>query len=102
MNFDVSTVQRKRRKFLSVNDLHLKMLFDAVKYPFVDPAAETLIDGVPLPKLFGKCTPFTPIFGNVLQGSKKGEVVDYYIATLLRQQRGDTVIVFVCPVHDEP
>jgi len=54
MNFDVGAVHRKRRKLFSVNDLHLNTFFNAVKDALVDPAAKTLIDGVPFPKVFGK------------------------------------------------
>jgi len=91
MNFDVSAVHRKRRKFLPVNDLRLKMFFDTVKDAIVDPASKTLINGVPFPKVLGDGTPSTPIFGNVLQCSKKGEVVNFYIPPLLRQSASPCV-----------
>ena len=84
MNLDVGTVHCKRRKFFPVNDLLLKIVFNAVEDSLVDPAAKTLIDGVPFPEVFGQGTPFTPIFGDVLQDAKKGKVSDCHIATLLR------------------
>jgi hypothetical protein len=82
MNLNVGAVQCKRRKFLSVNDLHLQVLLNTVKDSFVNPAAKTLIDGDPLPEVFGKGSPPATVLGDVLQGAEKGEILDCYIATL--------------------
>jgi hypothetical protein len=91
MNFDVGTVQGKSRKFYSVNDLRLKIFFDAVEDALVDPATKTLIDGAPFSEVLGDGTPFTPVFGDVLQGAKKGEIVYLHIATLPGKQVFDAI-----------
>lgn len=101
MNLDVGAVQCKRHQFFSVNDLRLKILFDAVENAFVDPSPKTLIDGGPLPEVFGQGSPFAPVFGNVLQGLQKKEILYFHIATLNRQQVVDAVILFLRPFHKE-
>ena len=84
MNLDVSAVQCKRCQFFPVNDLRLKVFFDTVEDSFVDLAAKTLIDGVPVPEVPGKGSPLATVFGDVLRGAEKCDIRDGYIATLFR------------------
>jgi hypothetical protein len=73
----------------------LEFFFDTVENSFGNPPAKTLIDGVPLPEVFGNGSPATAIFVDVLQGSKKSEIFDDNIASLPRQQMSDTLVLFL-------
>ena len=100
MNFDVSAVQRKGRKFRYINNLDLQFFFGSAEDSFVNTSAKTLIDGVPFSEVFGHSAPFTTVFGDVLKGAEEGKVIYRNIAALFRKQMPDTRILFVCPSHD--
>jgi hypothetical protein len=101
MNFDVSAVQRKCLNPCYINDLRLEFFFDAVENSFVNPSTKTLIDRVPFAKVFGQGSPATAVFVDVLQGSKKSEILNDYITSLPRQQMFDTPVLFLCQFHKE-
>ena len=66
----------------------------------VDPVSESPINGGPFPEGFGQCSPSTPVFANVGQGSPKGTMIDGDIAALLRKKMFDTFVLCAWIVHD--
>ena len=101
MNFDVGAIQNKHLNPFDTNGLRLKVLFDLVEDAEVNPVTKAAVDAVPVAELFRQGTPFTSVFGNVLQGLKKAKVVNLNIAALLRKQMLNTRDTFLCPFHHE-
>ena len=71
MNFDVGTIQSKHLNPFDTNGLRLEHFFDLVEDAFVDPVTKAAVDAIPVAELFGQGSPFTTVFGDVLQGLKK-------------------------------
>jgi hypothetical protein len=65
-----------------------------------DLVAKATIDGIPIAEVCGQTTPSTTVFGNVLEGLEKKEVVNLNIAAWLRKQMLNTVNMFLSPFHD--
>jgi hypothetical protein len=55
--------------------LRLKCFFDLLEDALVDPVAKPAIDAIPIAEVRRQTTPSTTVFGYVLEGLKKKEVV---------------------------
>ena len=99
MNFDITAICHKCLNHFGVNDLRLGMFFDTIEDANIDPVAKTVVNTVPVAKLFGQSSPFTSIFGDGVQGLKKRKIVNFNIAALFGLQMLNTFYVLGCSFH---